>query len=124
MHRNLLNSMCGLVIAAAVLLSGCANMPTPPEQITGSNMSRLEYDHYDCSQLTLELSALERLENQLVIAQEQRIESSKVQARWLCYGQGDGIEASELADVRGEKKAVRQAIENRNCGLAYTATMR
>lgn len=124
MHRDLLNFVCGLAIAVSVSLSGCANMPTPPAQITGSDVSRLKYDHFDCSQLTLELSALERWENQLVIAQEHRIQESKGQIRRLGFGQGDGIEASELADVRSEKKAVHQAIAIKNCGHTYNASRR
>ena len=38
-----------------------------------------------------------------------------MQAFWLGYGQGDGVEASELAVVRGEKNAVRTAIDKKGC---------
>jgi hypothetical protein len=38
-----------------------------------------------------------------------------VQAFWIGYGNGDGIEAAELANVRGEKEAVRKAIEVNRC---------
>ena len=117
MKRFLFNTVCGVVIAIAILLSGCANMPTAPAQITGSYTSALKYENYDCSQLAIELNALARRENQLVVAQEQRIKSSNVQAFWLGYGTGDGIEASELANVRGEKEAVRQAMEIKGCEI-------
>lgn len=50
-----------------------------------------------------------------MIAQEQRIKTSKKQAFWYGYGQGDGIEASELAKVRGEKEAVRGTIATKGC---------
>ena len=121
--RLLLNTVCGVVIAIAILFSGCVNMPTPPGQITGSYTSGLIYENYDCSQLAIELNALARRENQLVVAQEQRIKSSHVQAFWLSsetgvgYGKGDGIEASELANVRGEKEAVRRAREIKHCEI-------
>jgi len=114
--RLLLNTVCGVVIAIAIL-------PTPPGQITGSYTSGLIYENYDCSQLAIELNALARRENQLVVAQEQRIKSSHVQAFWLSsetgvgYGKGDGIEASELANVRGEKEAVRRAMEIKHCEI-------
>ena len=91
-------------------------MPTPASQITGSYTSGLKYEEYPCSRLAVELDSLARRENQLVIAQEQRIKTSNVQAFWLGYGQGDGIEASELANVRGEKEAVRTAMAARYCG--------
>jgi hypothetical protein len=101
---------------ALILLVGCMNMPTQPSQITGSYTSGLKYEEYDCSRLSVEVDALARRENQLVVAQEQRHKTSKVQAFWMGYGQGDGIEASELANVRGEKEAVRKAMEVKSCG--------
>jgi hypothetical protein len=64
----------------------------------------------------VELDSLARRENQLVAAQEQRVKSNNFQAFWLGYGQGDGIEASELANVRGEKESVRKAMEIKKCG--------
>ena len=45
----------------------------------------------------------------------QRIKSSRVQRGLLGFGLGDGIEASELANVRGEKEAVRKAMETKAC---------
>ena len=108
-----------LYLASMVFLpmfvAGCTNMPTAPSQITGSYTSGLEYEKYDCSLLAKELSALARRENQLVIAQEQRIKTSQTQAFWFGYGQGDGIEASELANVKGEKEAVRKAMSIKDC---------
>ena len=103
------------VAIAAVAVSGCLNMPTPPAQITSAYTSSLRYEEYDCRKLANELDSLARRENQLVASQEQRIKSSKVQAFWWGVGEGDGIEASELANVRGEKEAVRKAIGNKSC---------
>ena len=97
------------------MIAGCFNMPTPTSQITGSYTSGLKYDGFDCSRLSTELDSLARRENQLVIAQEQRVKSSQAQAFWWGFGHGDGIEASELANVRGEKEALRTAIEAKGC---------
>jgi len=102
-------------VVTSAFLAGCMNMPTPTSQITGSYTSGLKYESFDCSRLAVELDSLARRENQLVIAQEQRIKTSKTQAFWWGYGQGDGIEASELANVRGEKEAVRKAMEAKDC---------
>lgn len=104
-----------LAFTPLVALSGCMNMPTPASQITGSYTSGLRYENYDCSRLGIELDSLARRENQLVIAQEQRIKTSQTQAFWWGFGQGDGIEASELANVRGEKETVRKAMETKAC---------
>ena len=69
------------------------------------------------------MSSLSRRENQLATAQEQRIKTSKVQAFWRGYGEGDGIEASELANVRGEREAVRSTMEKKHCDMSNLPTM-
>jgi len=111
------NKFAHLVLAVVLLVAlvGCMNMPTPTSQITGSYTSGLRYEDFDCARLSVELNSLARRENQLVIAQEQRIKTSKMQAFWWGFGQGDGIEASELANVRGEKEAVRRAMNVKGC---------
>jgi hypothetical protein len=105
------------MIAVCVTVFGCTNMPTQPSQITGSYTSDLKYEQYDCGRLAKEVNALARRENALVAAQNQRIKTSETQAFWFGYGQGDGIEASELASVRGEKEAVRKAMDIKECDL-------
>ncbi len=106
-----------LVLATTLIvaLSGCMNMPTPTAQITGAYVSPLKYDGVDCPRLSAELASLSRRENQLASAQSQRIKTSETQAFWYGYGQGDGIEASELANVRGEREAARSAMEAKAC---------
>ena len=96
-------------------------MPTPASQITGSYTSGLRYDSFDCQRLGAEVDSLARREDQLVRAQEQRIKTSEVQAFWMGYGQGDGIEASELANVRGEKEAIRKAMDVKKCQITPKA---
>ena len=96
-------------------LSACFNMPTPTSQITGAYSSGIKYETVPCDRLKVELDSLNRRETQLTVAQEQRIKSSQTQAFWLGFGQGDGVEASELANVRGEKEAVTKAIALKHC---------
>ncbi|VAV84606.1 hypothetical protein MNBD_DELTA01-1816 [hydrothermal vent metagenome] len=104
-----------LAVITSMFMAGCMNMPTPTSQITGSYTSGLKYEGYDCSRLSSEVDSLARRENQLVVAQEQRIKTSQMQAFLWGYGQGDGIEASELANVRGEKERVRSAMDIKSC---------
>lgn len=104
-----------VAIAPLTVLTGCLNMPTQASQITGSYTSGLKYEEFDCLRLSAEVASLARRENQLVVAQEQRYKTSQTQAFWWGFGQGDGIEASELANVRGEKEAVRTAMEVKGC---------
>jgi len=111
------------IAAASLVVTGCFNLPTQPSQISGAYINSLKYEQYDCDRLTVEADSLARRENQLVVAQEQRLKSSKVQAFWLGYGQGDGVEASELANVRGEREAVRKAMDANKCaGMAPAAS--
>ena len=99
------------VVVPFVFLAGCM-MPTPTSEITGSDTSGLKYENFDCSGLSAKLDFLVRRENLFVIAQEQRIKRSK---GWWSFKGGDGIEAAELANVRGEKESVRSAMEVRGC---------
>lgn len=112
MNKYLLHTMA---LTVALSTSACMNMPTQPSQITGAHVSGLKYDKFSCSKLSAEIDSLARRENQLVIAQKQRYKSSQMQAFWWGFGQGDGVEASELANVKGEKEAVQRAIESKGC---------
>lgn len=103
------------VTLAALSLGGCFNMPTPPSEITGAYTSPVPYESETCAQLSNELNSLARRENELVAAQQQRIKSSNMQAFWLGFGQGDSVAASELANVRGDREAVRTAMGQKQC---------
>lgn len=102
-------------IIAAFALAGCMNMPTPTVQITPSYVSGLNYEQFECPRLYAELDSLSRRETQLVAAQDQRVRTSQMQALWWGFGQGDGVEATELANVRGQREAVTHAIARKQC---------
>ena len=104
-----------VLVAGAGLLSGCLNMPTPENQITGAYVTTLNYEQFDCARLAVEQDALSRRESDLSAAQKQRIKTSQMQAFWQGVGQGDGMEANELARVRGEKEAVRKTLAIKTC---------
>lgn len=95
------------------------NMPTPTSQIAGSDNSGISYENYSCNRLSIEADTLSRRESQLTIAQEQRIKTSQMQAFWWGFGQGDGIEASELAQVRGEINAIKNVSSHKRCGIKF-----
>ena len=99
-----------------VFIFGCYNAPTPPSEIEGTHISGLHYEKYDCQTLNDEIKFLEKREKELVIAQEERIKESNSQ-HWGTegIGKGDGIEASELNNVRGKIKAARKVFENKKC---------
>ena len=91
-------------------------MATPPAQITGAKASTGNYADLTCAQLVDELGTLAKRETPLAAAQERRVKLSNVQALAIGIGQGDGAEATELANVRGEREAVRNAMIAKQCG--------
>lgn len=104
-----------LLLTVPFLTAACFNMPSDPAQISGAYISPLRYEELSCSKLDAELNSLSRREAKLIVAQKQRLDSSYGQAFWLGFGQGDGVEASELATVRGEKEAVMLALDRKGC---------
>ena len=107
--------LAGAIVVIAAPLAGCLNMPTPKNQITGAYVSTLNYEQFDCSRLLVEQDSLSRRESELAAAQKQRIKTSQVQAFWYGVGQGDSVEANELARVRGEQEAVRKTLATKAC---------
>ena len=103
------------LLSLSLVVTGCINMPTRSAQITGAYVSEYEYEGMKCDRLAAELNSLTRREAQLVAAQEQRYSSSKVQAFWIGFGRGDGIEAAELAQVRGQIEAIMRMRDVKKC---------
>lgn len=104
-----------LAMLMIVAMGGCMNMPTKSSQITGAHVSEREYMGMDCNRIAIELNDLVQRESQLASAQDQRRGTSQVQAFWWGFGQGDGIEASELANVRGHINAAKKAMSLKSC---------
>jgi hypothetical protein len=104
-----------LMVIAPVILAGCVNVPTPPSEIKGIYISSLRYEAVDCPRLSVEFDSLVVRESRLVLTQQQRIEDSGPQEFWYGVGKGDGIEANELAIVRGEKEAIQTAMQTKRC---------
>ena len=97
---------------------GCYNNPTPPSEITGAQISGLQYERFDCETLNDEIIFLENRERELILAQENRIKESNRQQSWANgMGKGDGIEASELHRVKGEKLAALIVFQSKECNV-------
>ena len=97
---------------------GCYNNPTPPSEITGAQISGLQYERFDCETLNDEIIFLENRERELILAQENRIRESNRQQSWANgMGKGDGIEASELHRVKGEKLAALIVFQSKECNV-------
>ena len=71
------------------------------------------YKKYSDDDLAAEINSLSRREAQLKVAQGQRVKTSKTKAFWYGFDGGDGIEASELANIRGSIEVARRELELR-----------
>ena len=101
-----------------IFITGCYNSPTPPSEITGVQISGLQYQQFDCETLNDEINFLENRERELILAQENRIKESNRQQSWANgMGKGDGIEASELHRVKGEKLAALIVFQSKECNV-------
>ena len=104
-----------LTVISSLLASCSVNAPTPSSQITAAPVSELKYADYTCASLTTVLESLAQRSLDLTRAQEKRIKSSDVQGTILGVGQGDGAEASELSQVRGEQAAASKVFNAKRC---------
>ena len=101
-----------------VFTISCYNNHTPPSEITGAQISGLQYERFDCETLNDEIIFLENRERELILAQENRIKESNRQQSWANgMGKGDGIEASELHRVKGEKLAALIVFQSKECNI-------
>ena len=121
---NILENFCviffmkRLSLILFLVFIGCYNNPTPPSEITGAQISGLQYERFDCETLNDEIIFLENRERELILAQENRIKESNRQQSWANgMGKGDGIEASELHRVKGEKLAALIVFQSKECNV-------
>ena len=105
---------------ASALLSGCYPTATSQGEITGSYFSPKTFKDFTCDEMVIEQESLSRREAQLTVAQEARHKNDRFKAWWGIPTRGDGIEASELANVRGQMEAVKVAISQKKCELVET----
>lgn len=112
-----------ITLALASTLIACASNP---DKIDAAYVSPLKYKDYDCDQLALEMDYVGQRTNKLY----QRLKSERNADNWqmgvglvlfwpslfLLEG-GDGPEASEYAQLKGEFEALRINSVQRKCGI-------
>jgi hypothetical protein len=104
-------------------LSGCASHP---DKIDAAYVSPLKYQNYDCDQLAMEMDYVGQRTTQL----HQRLKKKRSDDNWqmgvgllvfwptlfLLEG-GDGPDAAEYSQLKGEFEALRVSSVQRKCGL-------
>ena len=112
-----------LMILYSIFYISCWNNPTPVSEIYGEKKSGLLYEIYNCDILFEEIAFLQNREKELIISQEKRIEESNKQQGWSNgIGLGDGLDASELNNVRGEITAAQKVFDRKGCVISSSNT--
>lgn len=119
-----MRGLCFVVFGAA--LAGCASSS---EDIRAAYVSPLQYQNYNCQQLSAEAERVSRRSAELSGVQDSKKTSDAVATTaavilfWPAafLVKGDGQTAAELARLKGEFEAVEKASIEKSCGLQFRA---
>ena len=110
---------------AALVMAGCASSP---DKMTAADVSPLTYQAYDCQQLAAEGDRIQRKVNTLYDQLKKKADADSWQmgiglvlfwpALFFLEG-GDGPEATEYRQLKGEYEAIRKTSIQRKCGLEF-----
>jgi subtilisin family serine protease len=113
----------GYAVAAGIFLSACASNP---DKIAAAYVSPIKYAEYGCTQLGMEMSHVGERTTQLYFKLKKLREGDNVQmgiglilfwpTLFFLEG-GDGPEAAEYAQLKGEFEALRINAVNKGCGI-------
>lgn len=112
------------VIGTALLLAGCASKA---ENIGAAYVSPMQYETYNCGQLTEEAQRVSARVAEMTGAQNDKATGDAVKTGvaivlfWPAafFMSGDGQTAAELGRLKGEKAAIEQASIRRKCGIFF-----
>lgn len=109
---------------AALLVSGCASNP---DKLDAAYVSPVKYEQYNCPQIATEMDYVGQRTTKL----HQRLESERTADNWqmgvglvlfwpslFFLEGGDGPEAAEYSQLKGEYEALRQTSVAKQCGIA------
>lgn len=113
------------MVIAVVLLVGCASNP---DKIDAAYVSPLKYRNYDCDQIAMEMSHME----DRTIKLYNRLSETRKADNWqmgvglilfwpslfLLEG-GDGPEAAEYAQLKGNYEALRTTSVQKKCAISF-----
>ncbi|MFA0813726.1 hypothetical protein [Microbulbifer epialgicus] len=112
-----------VLLLTAAITAGCASNP---DKIDATYVSPLKYEGYDCDQIAMEMDYVGNRTTKLY----QRLDSERTKDNWqmgvglilfwpalLALEGGDGPEAAEYAQLKGEYEALRQQSTQKRCGI-------
>lgn len=110
-------------LVCASLLAGCASNP---DKIGAAYVSPLKYKDYDCDQIAIEMDSVGHRTTQLYYSLRKKRKGDNWQmgvglvlfwpALFALEG-GDGPEAAEYAQLKGEYEALRDVSVQKKCGI-------
>ena len=116
-----MNKFLPLALLSTSLLSGCA---TSPNELPTTYVSPLKYKKYDCDQLVEEMDHVSHRTASLYTTLDKKASNDAAQmgvglfllwpTLFFLEG-GDGPEASEYSNLKGEFKALRTATVTKKC---------
>ena len=114
-----------LPLLLAFGLMGCA---TNPNKIEAVYVSPLKYKDYDCDQIAMEQGSVERRTNELYhsLKKEASKDSAQMGVGLLLFWPtlfflegGDGPQAAEYAQLKGEYRALQDVAVQKKCGIEF-----
>jgi len=114
---------CALILCA-ISITGCA---TAPNKIGAAYVSPLKFKNYDCDQIAIEMDQVSRRTTELYYSLKKTASNDAWQmglgifVLWpmlLLIEGGDGPEAQEYAQLKGEYEALRKSAVEKKCELA------
>jgi hypothetical protein len=114
-------------LALMLCLAGCASSS---EDIAAQYVSPMQYNSYDCQQVTAEQQRVSSRVSQLKGEVDDNATGDAVATGvglilfWpaLFFIDGDGPEANEYARLKGEHEALQKASIEKKCGMVTTTT--
>lgn len=112
-----------ILIAAVFLLTACASNP---DKIDAAYVSPLKYKDYDCDQIAMEMDYVGQRTTKLYTRLKKERQKDNAQmgvglvlfwpALFFLEG-GDGPEAAEYSQLKGEYEALRENSVQKKCGV-------
>jgi hypothetical protein len=114
-----------ITVITACLLAGCASQP---EKIQAAYVSPDQYQRHDCQQIAAEKGRVERRVNTLYSSLKKTADNDATQmgvglvllwpTLFFLEG-GDGAEAAEYAQLKGQYEALEEVSIQKRCGFQF-----
>jgi len=111
-------------LIATTIVAGLAGCATQPEELSATYVSPVKYQKYDCQQLEMEMGHISERTDSLYHQLKKKADDDAAQmgigllifwpALFFLEG-GDGPEATEYANMRGEFEALRSTSVEKKC---------